>query len=94
LLDKIYLPGYEYVKTGVMVTSFSPIQKEPQRNLFGELITDHDQGLMDTIDSINNKLGNNSLKLASEGFGSDWVSNSKMKSKEYTTKWSEIVSVD
>ena len=45
---------------------------------------------MTTMDSINRKMGKESIKLASEGFARTWKMKQGSKSPSYTTKRGEI----
>jgi DNA polymerase V len=46
-----------------------------------------------TLDSINNKLGKETIKLASEGFKKPWKMKQESKSPNYTTDWRQLVKV-
>jgi DNA polymerase V len=48
---------------------------------------------MATLDSINKKMGKDSLKLASEGFNKPWKMKQGNKSQCYTTNWSDILTI-
>ena len=58
---------------------FSQIQASPKSS-----------ALMRTMDSINKKMGKESIKLASEGFKRRWKMRQENKSPSYTTKWGDI----
>jgi DNA polymerase V len=49
--------------------------------------------LMKAMDSINRKMGKESIKLASEGFKRPWKMRQENKSPSYTTDWEQVVSV-
>jgi len=46
--------------------------------------------LMSTMDSINRKMGKESIKLASEGFRRPWKMRQENKSPGYTTRWCDL----
>lgn len=67
---------------------------EVQQDLFsanqtGARTTD----LMGVLDAINNKMGRDSIKLASEGFKRPWRMKQNNKSPSYTTDWGAVVIV-
>ena len=47
--------------------------------------------LMSAMDSINRKMGKESIKLASEGFKRPWTMRQENKSPSYTSDWREIM---
>ncbi|NOT14256.1 MAG: DUF4113 domain-containing protein [Methylotenera sp.] len=49
--------------------------------------------LMVAIDSINKKMGKESIKLASEGFKRPWKMKQGNKSPSYTSDWDELMMV-
>ena len=49
--------------------------------------------LMTAMDSINKKMGKESIKLASEGFARPWKMKQNSKSPSYTSKWNEVLKV-
>jgi DNA polymerase V len=64
---------------GVPTDLFSQTQIKPQSTL-----------LMSTMDSINRKMGKDSIKLASEGFRRAWKMKQENKTPSYTTSWSDL----
>jgi hypothetical protein len=50
---------------------------------------------MEIADKINQKYGQNTLKVASEGMSQSklWESKNTMKSRSFTTSWSELLEV-
>jgi DNA polymerase V len=48
---------------------------------------------MGMMDKINQKMGRESIKLASEGFERPWQMRQENKSPNYTTSWGDILSV-
>ena len=49
--------------------------------------------LMTVMDGINQKMGKESIKLASEGFNRPWKMKQENKSPSYTTNWDELIKV-
>lgn len=92
-LKQIYKPNYNYAKAGVMLGEIVP-EEGVQTDLFSQIQTSpKSTALMTTMDSINRKLGKESIKLASEGFKRPWKMKQGNKSPSYTTKWEDNPSV-
>jgi DNA polymerase V len=90
-LKQIYVPNLNYAKAGVMLGQLVTAQGI-QTDLFSVQPSNlkSDQ-LMATLDSINKKMGKESIKLASEGFRKPWKMKQENKSPCYTTNWSDII---
>lgn len=92
-LKQIYRPHFNYAKAGVMLSELVPAQGV-QCDLFSQIqISPKSNVLMTTLDSINRKMGKESIKLASEGFNRPWKMKQGNKSPCYTTDWSDILTV-
>lgn len=90
-LKQIYKPSYNYAKAGVMLGELVPAQGV-QTDLFSQAsASPKSAGLMSVMDSINNKMGKESIKLASEGFMRPWKMKQNRMSQNYTTSWDELV---
>ena len=101
LAEAAFQPGYQYLKAKVIATDLVPIN-EIQGNLFAmaqnsEKSYTHSvqarQRLMKTMDTINRKLGPDSVKVAALGLKPTWTMRAKYFSQRYTTHWSEIPKV-
>jgi DNA polymerase V len=89
-LKQIYKPHYNYAKAGVMLGEIVSIAGV-QSDLFSTMqATAKSSALMSTMDSINRKLGKETIKLASEGFSRPWKMKQGNKSPSYTTKWEDL----
>ncbi len=90
-LKQIYVPNLNYAKAGIMLGELVPAQGI-QTDLFSMRSSNpkSDQ-LMATLDSINKKMGKESIKLASEGFRKPWKMKQENKSPCYTTCWDDVV---
>ncbi|MFO8031193.1 MAG: Y-family DNA polymerase [Desulfohalobiaceae bacterium] len=92
LLQEIFKPGYEYKKTGVLLSCLEP--EKARRLSFWEpdpKEKNRRQNLMQTLDRINTKYGRDALRFACSGAGGrDWEMRRSKISPEFTTKWSEI----
>ena len=89
-LKQIYKPNYNYAKAGVMLSDIVSIEGV-QADLFStSQASPKSTALMTAMDSINRKMGKESIKLASEGFTRPWKMKQGNKSPSYTTKWCDI----
>jgi DNA polymerase V len=88
-LKQIYRPHYDYAKAGVMLGELVTAQ-EVQTDMFSVQASPKSSALMSAMDSINRKMGKESIKLASEGFTRPWKMKQGNKSPSYTTKWCDI----
>jgi DNA polymerase V len=61
-----------------------------QTDLFSVQASPKSTALMTAMDSINRKMGKESIKLASEGFTRPWKMKQENKSPSYTTKWEDL----
>ena len=92
-LKQIYKPNYNYAKAGVMLSEIVSIEGV-QTDLFStSQASPKSTVLMTAMDSINRKMGKESIKLASEGFTRPWKMKQGNKSPSYTTKWGEIPAI-
>lgn len=90
-LRRIYRPGHAYQKVGVMLTG---IIASSHRNatLFDDApARQRSQALMTTLDRINRKMGNGTLKLLGEGIDQRWAMRNEHRSPRYTTEWDELI---
>jgi DNA polymerase V len=97
-LDKLFRPGLEYKKAGIMVTDLSPAGEVPfdlfadrQETTMGRT---KKQTIMEKMDQTNKKFGINTLRLGTLGFDQNWKIQSNMRSGRYTTVWDELLSVE
>ena len=95
-LRQIYRPGYDYMKAGVSLGELVTAEAQ-QQDLFHSTATHEKAGrLMHALDTINQKMGRATLKLASEGVQRQqpWRMKQAHKSPAYTTCWDELLAVD
>ncbi len=89
-IRKIYRPGYKYKKAGIVLNGLS------KQNITKGLL-DYDRDIsdkiMNTIDAINSKYGNSTLKIASEGIEKIWKMKRENISPCYTTRFDDLVEV-
>lgn len=92
-LKKIYKPGYLYKKAGIMLTNLSD-KGAVQADLFcHDISSPKNAQLMQAMDGINDRFGKGKLRSAREGFGQQWAMKSERKSKEFTTRWDNLISI-
>ncbi len=90
-LGKIFRPGFRYQKTGIMLLDLSP-QTIKQFDLFLPR-RNKSELLMQTLDSINENFGKDSLFIAAEGIQRSWKTRCQHMSRRYTTCWDELATV-
>ena len=89
-LKKIYKPGYQYKKAGVIIMGISPAS-ERQLSLFSEEDPRHHL-LMKTIDRLNTT-ENGKVKFAGMDLGRTWKMKQERLSNRYTSRIDEIIRV-
>lgn len=90
--EKIYRSGYQYKKAGVVVMDFTP-EDLPQLALFDNSDPRHIP-LMAAMDVLNKSFGRRMVKLASQDPKREWKMRQERLSPRYTTKLSEIITVN
>ena len=94
-LKKLFKEGIQYKKVGVMLGDLinkSFVQLDLFHQPSDEALIKKDK-LMSLLDTINNRFGSNSIKLAAEGACEPWAMRAQMRSPCYTTRWAELPSV-
>lgn len=89
-LRAIYQPGYNYLKTGVRATGIIPAG-EVQYNIFSNYDNSKQQALSVLMDDINARYGRGALRVAAEGYDKTWKMKQEFLSKQYTTRWNDII---
>jgi len=90
-LERIFKKGYSYKKAGVVVMQITPAS-ELQLGLFRNADPRH-KSLMKTIDNLNRSIGNQKIRLASQGLGRTWKMRQEILSPRYTTKLDEVITI-
>lgn len=88
-LRKIFKPGFEYQKAGIMLTGLV-YADERQPSFFGGEQPDRKIELMKAMDKINAAYGRDKLRVASSGYDRPWFMARKMLSPKYTTSWDDL----
>ena len=91
-LEMIYRKGYHYKKAGVYLTDIVPAN-QVQTSLFDQIDQQKSQALMRAMDHLNGRMGNETLRIASQGFKRQWKLRQEQLSPCYTTRWEEILVV-
>ncbi|MCA0402256.1 MAG: Y-family DNA polymerase [Proteobacteria bacterium] len=91
-LRQIFKSGYHYKKAGICLEHLIP--KDPRQLDMFHQISDESlertEQLMSVFDTINQKYGRHTIRLAAEGYSKPWAMRAQMKSPAYTTRWSEL----
>ena len=88
-LERIYRPGWAYVKAGVELQAIQPRDS----GWMADLLTTPDARsapLMRTLDAINSRMGAGTLWLAGAGIDPAWAMNRGRLSPAYTTRLGEL----
>jgi DNA polymerase V len=90
-LKTIFKQGYQYKKAGVIVMNLVP-ENPYQMTLFSEFNPKH-KLLFQTVDNINNAIGQKKIKLACQDMQRTWKMNQEKLSPRYTTNLNEIINI-
>lgn len=96
-LSSIYRHGYDYQKAGVVLVVDAPSTQQ-QPSLFDEPVacasplasTGRAKTLMQVLDTINTRMGRNTVRLGVQGQGQTGAPRSERRTPAYTTRWSDL----
>ncbi|NLX66622.1 MAG: DUF4113 domain-containing protein, partial [Bacteroidales bacterium] len=88
-LEKIWLPGIPYKKSGVMLMDITS-DRTIQMNCWDTIDREKQRRLMEILDKTNDRYGRNSLKLAALGDGKAWKIKQERLSPCYTTRMGDF----
>jgi len=91
MLREIFVAGCAYKRAGVIANRLVP-KTQLQQALFDPVDRDKHDRLMQALDRINDRMGDGSLVLASEGFA-PIAHHRDHASGRYTTCWNELLTV-
>lgn len=93
-LEKLFKKGSIYKKVGIILDDFVPADTI-QMNGFAPFPHNSEKQirLMQTIDTINSKLGKNKVSYAVAGTTQSWKNKQEKKTPAYTTNWHEILTI-
>ena len=89
-IRKIYRKGYRYKKAGVILYGLS---KAKQTRGLLDYDRESSESIMNTMDRINERYGNSTIRLASEGIEKSWRMRRESVSPCYTTRFDDLVEV-
>ncbi|KAJ3057426.1 hypothetical protein HK102_011059, partial [Quaeritorhiza haematococci] len=92
-LKPIFRPGFHYAKCGVMLTELVTEGQE-QPDLFDTRDQDRRRRLMAALDTINRRMGRDTVFYAAAGIRRDWKAFANMKSQHFTTDWRQMPRID
>ncbi|MEO5998862.1 MAG: Y-family DNA polymerase [Chitinophagaceae bacterium] len=91
-LDIIFLPGFKYLKAGVIVNDIIP-EDQLQIGMFDTVDRDRNKIVMTTLDSVNKSFGRDLLRFAIQGYEKKWKLKASYLSQRYTTNVNELLSI-
>ena len=91
-LKSIYRENYIYKKGGVILHHILP-DSNLQLSIFDSINREKRKSLMSVYDSINNKMGKDTVRLSVQGQNRKWRMKQEKLSPCYTTRISEILNV-
>ncbi len=91
LLKELFWEGFGYKKAGVILLDISPI-KGMQGSIFDSETRAKHQSLMSTLDKINSTHGASMIRVGAQG-SAHIPTNSQHRSPNYTTEWSDILTI-
>jgi DNA polymerase V len=87
LCERMFKPGYQYKKAGIMLSEISPVTHRQGDLLEGDVTTN--DRLMLALDALNQRFGRGTVKVSTQGAYQDWQMRQERKSPNYTTDWDE-----
>lgn len=88
-IEKLYKKGVNYKRAGVIVTGLVPTDNH-QLDMFANENPKH-LPLMNAIDKLNKKYGEDKLKIANQDLQKTWKMKQEHLSQQYTTKFNDIL---
>lgn len=91
ILQQLFKPNYRYQKIGIMLLDLIQVSELP--NNFSFIPSQENKKMMDVMDSINQRFGQDTLFLASAGIKREWQMQRQFLSPRFTTQWKELLLV-
>ncbi len=88
-VDTIFRTGYGFKKAGVVLSRIVPAG-QVQADMFDTVDRAASKRLMNALDTVNGRMGRDTLKYAASGITRGWKTRAGMRSPRYTTRWSEL----
>jgi DNA polymerase V len=92
LVERIYKPGYVYSKAGIFLTDIVP-DNDLQQSAFEHVDSARQLQLMESVDQINRRHGRHTIRPLALGLKQPWEMKRGHLSKNYTTRWNELLTV-
>ena len=92
-LRKIYKPGYDYKKAGVILMAFQQAEALQEDMFSDNSMDDKDNRLVEALDLVNEKFGRNTLKIADQGLKNKHALKQNLRSRSYSTRWEEMLEI-
>ncbi len=89
-LDKIFKPGYNFKRAGVMFSGLVPDNQVQLDMEGGREGTEQKQAVMRAVDRINRSRGRNTVFYAAQGADRPWKMRQLKLSPRYTTSWADL----
>lgn len=91
-LFHIYKENYRYHKAGIMLMDISQ-NTQTQYDLFNSVLNEKSEEVMKAMDTLNTRMGKNTIFIAAEGIRRNWLNKFNHCSPRYTTRFHELPSV-
>lgn len=91
-LRRIFRQGPHYAKCGVMLDELTAAGSG-QRDLFDARDEERSGRLMAALDTLNHRMGRDTVFYAGSGVRRDWKAFANMKSWHFTTDWRQLMAV-
>lgn len=91
-LEALFRPEFQYHRMGVMLLDLSDKNRQ-QRDLFEIARQKQDEKLMDTLDSVNDLMGSDTVRFAIETLSDDLLIYNGRYTAPYTTCWEALARV-
>ncbi len=88
LCERMFKPGYQYKKAGVMLSEISPVSHR-QDDWLEPDVPANDK-LMQALDHLNHRFGRGTVRVSTQGAFLGWQMRQERKSPNYTTSWDEL----
>jgi len=89
-VETLFRSGYKYKKVGVMINDIVSEENAPLDFFEPSYLDDERKTIMDCVDNINKKRGNNKVTFAKVGTKQRWKMKREKLTPQYTTKWNEL----
>lgn len=90
-LKQLYRPGLRYKKVGVTLLGLVDNHYQQTSLLSCHVKAEKSSALMQTIDSINGRMGKGTISIAAEGIKRSWQMKSSWRSPNFTSSWDELI---